>query len=66
MTTKIDTQMTGQEMVALSKQHSLYEWSHEGVAQTDPVIAAKEAYLNPPVFLSRQVSYFAIWNLKSD
>jgi taurine--2-oxoglutarate transaminase len=27
MTTKLDTQMTGQEMVALSKQHSLYEWS---------------------------------------
>ena len=43
--------------------HSLYEWSHEGIAQTDPVIAAKAAYLNTPFFLIRQVIYFAIWNL---
>jgi len=35
MTTKLDTQMTGQEMVALSKQHSLYEWSAQ--ANVDPV-----------------------------
>jgi hypothetical protein len=43
--------------------HSLYEWSHEGITATDPVIASKELYLNTPFFLIRQVIYFAIWNL---
>ena len=43
--------------------HSLYEWSHEGIADTDPIIAAKALYLNTPFFLLRQVIYFAIWNL---
>jgi uncharacterized membrane protein YidH (DUF202 family) len=43
--------------------HSLYEWSHEGITATDPVIASKELYLNTPFFLVRQVIYFAIWNL---
>jgi hypothetical protein len=43
--------------------HSLYEWSHEGVSETDPIIAAKALYLNTPFFLARQVIYFAIWNL---
>jgi hypothetical protein len=43
--------------------HSLYEWSHEGITDTDPIIAAKALYLNTPFFLARQVIYFAIWNL---
>jgi hypothetical protein len=43
--------------------HSLYEWSHEGITATDPLIASKELYLNTPFFLIRQVIYFAIWNL---
>jgi hypothetical protein len=43
--------------------HSLYEWSHEGITETDPIIAAKALYLNTPFFLLRQVIYFAIWNL---
>ena len=43
--------------------HSLYEWSHAGITDTDPIIAAKAAYLNTPFFLARQVIYFAIWNL---
>ena len=43
--------------------HSLYEWSHEGITATDPVIASKELYLNTPFFLIRQVIYFAIWNV---
>jgi hypothetical protein len=41
--------------------HSLYEWSHEGITATDPVIAAKALYLNTPFFLARQVAYFVIW-----
>jgi hypothetical protein len=43
--------------------HSLYEWSHEGIAETDPIIAAKALYLNTPFFVVRQVIYFAIWNV---
>ena len=43
--------------------HSLYEWSHDGITDTDPIIAAKALYLNTPFFLARQVIYFAIWNL---
>ncbi len=42
--------------------HSLYEWSHDGIADTDPIIAAKAMYLNTPFFVARQVIYFAIWN----
>ena len=43
--------------------HSLYEWTHEGIAERDPIIAAKALYLNTPFFVLRQVIYFAIWNL---
>ncbi len=43
--------------------HSLYEWTHEGITQTDPVIASKALYLNTPFFLVRQAIYFAIWNV---
>jgi hypothetical protein len=42
--------------------HSIYEWSHEGITATDPLIAAKAPYLNTPFFLVRQAIYFAIWN----
>ena len=41
--------------------HSLYEWSHEGITETDAVIAAKALYLNTPFFIARQVIYFAAW-----
>jgi hypothetical protein len=41
--------------------HSLYEWSHEGITSTDPIIAAKALYLNTPFFIARQVLYFAVW-----
>lgn len=43
--------------------HSLYEWSHEGITETDPLIAAKALYLNTPFFLGRQVFYFVVWNV---
>jgi len=43
--------------------HSLYEWSHEGIAETDQLIAAKSLYLNTPFFLARQAIYFVIWNV---
>ena len=41
--------------------HSLYEWSHEGITETDPIIAAKALYLNPTFFIGRQVFYFVVW-----
>jgi len=43
--------------------HSLYEWSHEGITQTDALIAAKAPYLNTPFFLGRQAFYFIVWNV---
>jgi len=41
--------------------HDLYEWSHEGIAETDAIIGAKSAYLNTNFFLARQVFYFVVW-----
>ena len=41
--------------------HSIYEWTHEGITETDPIIAAKALYLNTPFFIGRQVFYFLVW-----
>jgi taurine--2-oxoglutarate transaminase len=48
MTTNVDTRMTGQEMVALSKQHSLYEWSAQAHVDPIPVARAKGIYFWTP------------------
>ena len=40
--------MTGQEMVALSKQHSLYEWSAQAHVDPIPVANAKGIYFWTP------------------
>ena len=48
MTTKLDRQMTGQEMVALSKQHSLYEWSAQAHVDPIPVAKSKGIYFWTP------------------
>jgi hypothetical protein len=40
--------------------HALYHWTHPE-ALSDPVIAAKVAYLNTPFFLARAAFYFLIW-----
>src|SRR6185503_5472230 len=48
MTTKLDTQMTGQEMVALSRQHSLYEWSAQAHVDPIPVSRSKGIYFWTP------------------
>jgi taurine---2-oxoglutarate transaminase len=40
--------MTGQEMVALSKQHSLYEWSAQAHVDPIPVAKAKGIYFWTP------------------
>ena len=41
--------------------HSLYEWSHEGITETDAIIRAKSLYLNVPFFYGRQAFYFIVW-----
>src|ERR1700722_9832093 len=43
----------------LAGMKTLYSWSRPG--QTDPVIVAKQSYLNPEFFIVRMVVYFAIW-----
>ena len=42
------TSMSGQEMVALSKQHSLYEWSAQAHVDPIPVSRAKGVYFWTP------------------
>ena len=48
MTVKIDKEMTGAEMVALSKQHSLYEWSAQAHVDPIPVSRSKGIYFWTP------------------
>jgi taurine---2-oxoglutarate transaminase len=43
-----ETAMSGQEMVALSKQHSLYEWSAQANVDPIPVAKAKGIYFWTP------------------
>ncbi len=43
----------------LAGMKSLYVWARPD--QTDPVILAKHAYLNPAFFAARMVFYFAAW-----
>jgi len=43
----------------LAGMKTIYSWSRPG--QTDPVILAKQSYLNPEFFIARMVFYFAIW-----
>jgi hypothetical protein len=42
----------------------LYPWARDG-ALSNPVIAAKSAYLNVPFFLIRAAAYFTIWGLSA-
>jgi hypothetical protein len=43
--------------------HTLYEWSHNGAAAHDELIAHKSPYLNVPFFFIRIVVFFAAWIL---
>ncbi|MCL3781749.1 quinol:cytochrome C oxidoreductase [Prolixibacteraceae bacterium JC049] len=45
--------------------HSIYHWTHEGIAETDKIIAWKAPYLNIPFFMARVVVFFVIWILLS-
>jgi taurine---2-oxoglutarate transaminase len=49
MTTQLDRgAMTGAEMVALSKKHTLFEWSAQGAVDPIPVARAKGVYFWTP------------------
>jgi hypothetical protein len=41
--------------------HSLYEWSHADLVNSDHILNAKKGYLNVPFFAVRVLIYFAIW-----
>jgi hypothetical protein len=43
--------------------HEIYEWAHPGAVVHDPILAAKEPYLNVPFFLGRAVLYFVVWTV---
>jgi len=47
--------------IVLGIEH-LYHWAQVGVADHDPLIAAKTGFLNPGFFTIRLVIYFVIWS----
>ena len=48
--------------IVLGIEH-IYHWAHPGVAEHDPLIAAKTGFLNPSFFTFRLVAYFVIWSV---
>lgn len=43
--------------------HDLFHWTHAETLATDPILQAKEPYLNIPFFTIRIAIYFLIWLL---
>ncbi len=41
--------------------HHLYEWSHEAVVVSNPLLQGKAAYLNEPFFMVRMVLFLGLW-----
>ncbi len=39
----------------------VYEWAHEGITETDKLIAHKEPFLNVPFFMIRLIIYFVLF-----
>jgi hypothetical protein len=48
--------------IVLGIEH-LYHWAHPGIADHDPLIAAKTGFLNPGFFVARLAIYFFIWSV---
>jgi len=48
-------------LVLLGGIHSLYEWSHSSVVESDALLQGKSAYLNWGFFSVRLVGFFLIW-----
>ncbi len=45
--------------------HSLYEWTHQDVVASDPVLSGKASYLNERFFLIRAAFFLGLWTLWS-
>jgi hypothetical protein len=43
--------------------HNVFEWTHSAAVENDAILKGKEAYLNIPFFLVRNVVIFLIWTL---
>jgi len=41
--------------------HTIFHWSHEGITETDALLAHKAPYLNVPFFFLRVVLFFGLW-----
>src|SRR5690606_37858058 len=41
--------------------HSIFEWTHHDVVQTDHLLQYKSPYLNVPFFFARVVVFFIAW-----
>ena len=42
--------------------HHIFEWTHLDVVAKDPILQAKQPYLNTSFFIIRAVIYFAVWS----
>ncbi len=43
--------------------NDLYQWTHKGAVELDPLIRHKSAFLNTPFFFARMILYFTLWIL---
>ena len=48
-------------LVLIAGVHSLYEWSHAAVVDSDVILTEKTPYLNTTFFALRLVAFFALW-----
>lgn len=45
----------------MAPAHYLYKWADPAYVAKDPIVQAKEPYLNPGFFVLRAIVFFAIW-----
>ncbi len=43
--------------------HDVFHWTHTSVVESDAILKSKEAYLNIPFFIVRNVVIFLVWTL---
>lgn len=41
--------------------HDIFHWRHEGIFETDPIVAQKEWYLTPVFYIARMFVYIGGW-----
>ncbi|NQU42022.1 quinol:cytochrome C oxidoreductase [bacterium] len=41
----------------------IFEWTHEDVMASDPILSGKSAYLNLPFFILRAAAFLSIWGI---